>query len=254
MQLDIKGIWKSYALTKNPEIKEKLLVHYLPIVKYVASRMLMTLPSSVEYDDLVSSGLLGLIGSVDRFDPEQGVKFETYVLPRIKGAILDELRTLDWAPRSLRSKARSMERTIVELERELCRSVSDIEVADRMDITDQEFSSLQRDITTASLLSLDGSLREDTENGTCMYDVVENPMAESPLSIIENEELKELMVEVINEMPEQERLVIALYYYEELTLREIGNVMEITESRVSQIHTKAIGNLKTKLMDEVVSS
>jgi len=253
MQHDIKGLWKSYVLTRNPEIKEKLLVHYLPNVKYVASRMLMTLPSSVEYDDLVSSGLLGLIGSVDRFDPEQGVKFETFVLPRIKGAILDELRTLDWAPRSLRSKARAMDRAIVDMERELGRSVSDIEVADRLEMSHLEFSSLQREITSASLLSLDGSLREDSENGTCMYDVVENPLAESPLLTIENEELKGLLVEVINEMPEQERLVISLYYYEELTLREIGNVMDITESRVSQIHTKAVGGLKSKLMNEVIS-
>lgn len=253
MQQDIKGLWKSYALTRNPEIKEKLLINYLPIVKYVASRMLMTLPSSVEYDDLVSSGLLGLIGSLDRFDPEQGVKFETFVLPRIKGAILDELRTLDWAPRSLRSKARAMDRAIVDLERELGRNASDIEIADRLEISHYEFSSLQREITSASLLSLDGSLREDTENGTCMYDVVENPLAENPLETIEGEELKGLMVEVINEMPEQERLVIALYYYEELTLREIGNVMDITESRVSQIHTKAIGGLRSKLMHEVLS-
>ncbi len=253
MQQDIKGLWKSYVLTRNPEIKEKLLVHYLPIVKYVASRMLMTLPPSVEYDDLVSSGLIGLIGSVDRFDPEQGVKFETFVLPRIKGAILDELRTLDWAPRSLRSKARAMDRAIVDLERELGRPASDIEVADRLEISNYEFSSLQREITSASLLSLDGSLREDTENGTCMYDVVENPLAENPLESIEDDELKDLMVEVINEMPEQERLVISLYYYEELTLREIGNVMDITESRVSQIHTKAIGGLKSKLMSEVLS-
>lgn len=253
MQQDIKGLWKSYALTRNPEIKEKLLVHYLPIVKYVASRMLMTLPPSVEYDDLVSSGLIGLIGSVDRFDPDQGVKFETFVLPRIKGAILDELRTLDWAPRSLRSKARAMDRAIVDLERELGRPASDIEVADRLEISNYEFSSLQREITSASLLSLDGSLREDTENGTCMYDVVENPLAENPLESIEDDELKGLMVEVINEMPEQERLVISLYYYEELTLREIGNVMDITESRVSQIHTKAIGGLKSKLMSEVLS-
>ena len=253
MKTDTKVLWEEYSTTKNPEIKEKLLINYLPVVKYVASRMLMTLPSSVEYDDLVSSGIIGLIGSLERYDTTQGVKFETFVLPRIRGAILDELRTLDWAPRSLRSKARSLDRAVVSLEKELGRAATDYEVAERLEMASDEFSYLQREISSASLLSLDGSLREDADNHTCMYDVVENPLAENPLSSIEKEELKYLLVEVINDMPEQDRLVISLYYYEELTLREIGQVMEITESRVSQIHTKAINNLNGKLMSEVIA-
>lgn len=244
-------LWESYATTRNRETKDTLVLKYLPIVKYVASRMLMTLPSSVEYNDLVSAGIVGLIGAMDRFDINQGVKFETFVLPRIKGAILDELRALDWAPRSLRSKARKMEKTVTTLEKELGRSVTDEEVVNRLDIDFNDYYYIQKEINSAALLSLDGSIREESENSTSMYDLVENPFAENPLASIENYEMKKVLLNVIDHLPEQEKLVISLYYYEELTLREIGHVMDITESRVSQIHTKAISNLKHRMHDEI---
>ena len=214
--------------------------------------MLMTLPSSVEYNDLVSAGVVGLIGSLDRFNIDQGVKFETYVLPRIKGAILDELRTLDWAPRSLRSKARMLDRAVNDLEKELGRTVSSVEIADKLDMDCDEYYYLQKEINSTSLLSLDGTIRDDNDSGTCMYDVVENPLADNPLNNIEKREFKKVLIDIIDHLPEQEKLVISLYYYEELTLREIGQVMDITESRVSQIHTKAIANLKHKMLDELM--
>ena len=246
-------LWENYATTRNPEIKDALVLKYLPIVKYVANRMLMTLPSSVEYNDLVSAGIVGLIGAMDRFDIHQGVKFETFVLPRIKGAILDELRTLDWAPRSLRSKARKLEKTVSTLEKELGRSATDEEVVNRLDMDLNDYYYIQKEINSAALLSLDGSIHEESDNATSMYDMVENPLAENPLSSIENNEMKKVLLNVIDNLPEQEKLVISLYYYEELTLREIGHVMDITESRVSQIHTKAISNLKHRMHDEILN-
>jgi len=251
MKDETEVLWETYSNTHDIEVKDKLILKYLPIVKYIANRMLMTLPSSVEYDDLVSAGVVGLIGSLDRFDLRQGVKFETFVLPRIKGAILDELRTLDWAPRSLRSKARLLDKTVGKLEKELGRAVTDIEIIDHLDMDFRDYYYLQHEINSASLLSLDGNIHEDSENSTSMYDVVENPLAENPLSNIESVELKAILLDIIDNLPEQEKLVISLYYYEELTLREIGQVMDITESRVSQIHTKAIMNLKFKMLDNV---
>ena len=253
MKDEMEMKWENYTETHQPEIKDQLILQYLPIVKYVASRMLMSLPSSVEYDDLVSAGVVGLIGSLDRFDIKQGVKFETFVLPRIKGAILDELRVLDWAPRSLRAKARKLERAIGQLEKELGRSVTDIEVADSLNMDYSEFNFIQNEVNSASLLSLDSSINDDNDSGSCMYDVVENRLVENPLKNIENRELKKVLLDMIDILQEQEKLVISLYYYEELTLREIGQVMNITESRVSQIHTKAITNLKFKLIDELLS-
>jgi len=251
MNFETENLWEQYMEKHQPNVKETLILKYLPIVKYVANRMLLNLPSSVEYNDLVSAGVVGLIGSLDRFDLNQGVKFETFVLPRIKGAILDELRTLDWAPRSLRSKARMLDKAVGELERELGRSATNIEVADRLEMDCDEYYYLQKEINSTALLSLDGAIHEDAEVGSCMYDVVENQLAENPLSNIENREFKRILIDIIDRLPEQEKLVISLYYYEELTLREIGQVMDITESRVSQIHTKAISNLKNKLLDEL---
>ncbi|MBD3290115.1 FliA/WhiG family RNA polymerase sigma factor [candidate division KSB1 bacterium] len=246
-------LWENYATTHNPEIKDTLVLKYMPIVKYVASKMLMTLPSSVDYNDLVSAGILGLIGAMDRFDIRQGVKFETFVLPRIRGAILDELRTLDWAPRSLRSKARKLERTVNSLEKELGRVATDEEVVNRLDMKLDDYYYIQKEINSAALLSLDGSIHDESDSNTSMYDMIENPIAENPLASIENHEMKKVLLNVIDNLPEQEKLVISLYYYEELTLREIGQVMDITESRVSQIHTKAISNLKHKMHDEIMN-
>jgi RNA polymerase sigma factor for flagellar operon FliA len=248
-----RNLWKEYQRSHNLKIREVLLVKYLPLVKYVAGKMMFTLPSSVDYNDLFSAGIMGLIGALERYDPDQGVKFETFVLPRIKGAILDELRTLDWAPRSLRSKARKVERTSQQLEKELGRQATHHEIANVLNMDISEYDGVLRDLTMASLLSLDGSKSEESDYLNSMYDLVENTQSDNPLQSIEHEEMKKLLLEAIENLSEHEKVVMALYYYEELTLKEIGQVLSITESRVSQIHSKAVDNLKNILEKEILS-
>ncbi|MFQ5705902.1 MAG: FliA/WhiG family RNA polymerase sigma factor [bacterium] len=246
-------LWQEYRATQKPETREALLVQYLPLVKYVAGKMMFSLPASVDYNDLISAGIMGLIGALERFNPDQGVKFETFVLPRIRGAILDELRTLDWAPRSLRSKARMVERAGSQLEKELGRAASDIEIADKLDMDIGEYDCVMRDLSMASLLSLDGGLGEEAENLTSMYDLLENTQSDNPYRVLETDEIRKLLIAAIESLNEQEKIVMALYYYEELTLREIGQVLNITESRVSQIHSKAIDGLRSLLENEILS-
>ncbi len=248
-----QDLWLDYSTQRSFETREKLLVQYLPLVKYVAGKMMFSLPTCVDYNDLLSAGVMGLIGALERFDPQQGVKFETFVLPRIKGAILDELRTLDWAPRSLRSKARMVERTSEELEKKLGRSATSHEIAGKLDMGIEEYGEVLRELSKASLLSLDGSRVEENEQLTSMYDLLENKQSENPLGLIENTEMKGLLVRAIEHLNEQEKIVMALYYYEELTLKEIGQVLNITESRVSQIHSKALGGLRSILENEVLN-
>jgi RNA polymerase sigma factor for flagellar operon FliA len=251
-QVDVARLWARYKQDHDPKIREELVLHYLPIVKYVATKMMQTLPSSVDFNDLIGAGVVGLMGALERFDPSLGVKFETFALPRVRGAILDELRALDWAPRSLRSKARKWERAAEQLEKDLGRSASSEELAEHMELDPQDIRALLRDLNAATLVYLDEHL-DDEENGkTGLYEVIRDPQAETPLQVIEKEELKRVLVEAINELPEQEKLVLALYYYEELTLKEIGQVLGITESRVSQIHTKAIATLRARLREEVL--
>lgn len=247
------NLWTEYTTHRCPKTREKLLVKYLPLVKYVAGKMMFSLPTCVDYNDLLSAGVMGLIGALERFKPEQGVKFETFVLPRIKGAILDELRALDWAPRSLRSKARMVEKASEQLEKKLGRIASGHEIAKKLDMEIGEYGGVLVELSKASLLSLDGSRVEDNEQLTSMYDLLENPQSDNPLRALENVELKDLLVEAIGELNEQEKIVMALYYYEELTLKEIGQVLNITESRVSQIHSKALENLKGSLETEVLN-
>jgi len=252
-KLDSAVLWESYLSNGETEIRDKLLVKYFPLVKYVAGKMMVTLPTSVDYEDLVSAGVIGLIGALDRFKPELGVKFETFVLPRIRGAILDELRKLDWAPRSLRSKARKFEQAISQLEKENGRSIAEHEIIERMEVSEKDFIALLRDINNASLVSLDGPGIEESDQINSMYDLIEDKESGNPYKHIEKDEIMDLLVLTIERLPEQEKIVMALYYYEELTLREIGQVLNITESRVSQIHSKAIGSLRNHLVKELLN-
>ncbi len=247
------NLWQEYTAYHDPEVREKLLIQYLPLVKYVAGKMMFSLPTCVDYNDLLSAGVMGLMGALERFDTQQGVKFETFVIPRIKGAILDELRTLDWAPRSLRSKARMVERASERLEKDLGRSATSHEIANELDMGIEEYGGVLLEVSKASLLSLDGSRAEDSEQLTSMYDLLENKQSDNPLHRIQTVEMKGLLVEAIQGLNEQEKIVMALYYYEELTLKEIGQVLNITESRVSQIHSKALDSLKGVLQEEVLN-
>jgi len=237
--------WVLFKKDNNPETRQRLLEEYLPLVKSVAGRMAMGFPKSVELSDLVNTGVIGLIEALSNFDPARGVKFETYAVPRIRGAILDELRSLDWVPRSTRAKSREIDRATSMLENKLGRTASDWELAKSLNISAGEFFSAIDDISSTTVLSLDELIYKEEDNRQVpRVETLENLGGENILGNLEKEELKGYLVQAISYLSEQERLVVALYYYEELTLKEIGEVMQISESRVSQIHTKAVLKLR----------
>ena len=238
-------IWETYRQTGDPTAREQLLVKYLPLVKNVAGRMAMGFPKSVELSDLVNTGVIGLIEAFGNFDPERGVKFETYAVPRIRGAILDELRSLDWVPRSTRAKSREIERALVKLENDLGRTPNNDELAECLDISIGELHHALDDVASTIILSLDEMIYgEDDNRQIPRVETVEDHSNDSIIASIEKGELRAFLVVAISNLTEQEKLVVALYYYEELTLKEIGEVMLISESRVSQIHTKSILKLR----------
>ena len=230
----------------NEQARERIMTAYLPLVKNVAGRLAMGFPRSVELDDLISTGTIGLIEAIGNFDPARGVKFETYAVPRIRGAILDELRALDWIPRSTRAKARNIDRATVALENLLGRRPAGSELAGKLEWSLAELQAAQDDISGTSLLSLDEMVyREEDNRQVPRVETIQLLTDEDVLSDIEKMELRAYLVTAVETLPEQERLVIGLYYYEELTLKEIGSIMHISESRVSQIHTKAVRKLRT---------
>jgi RNA polymerase sigma factor for flagellar operon FliA len=236
-----------WALLKrgNDAARERIMLQYLPLVKNVAGRMAMGFPRSVELDDLISTGTIGLIEAIRNFDPQRGVKFETYAVPRIRGAILDELRALDWIPRSTRAKARSIDRALVALENKLGRKPAGAEMANKLEMSLAEFQQAMDDISGTTLLSLDEMVyREEDNRQVPRVETVQLVTDEDVLTDIERMELRAYLVTAVETLSEQERLVITLYYYEELTLKEIGTIMSISESRVSQIHTKGVGKLR----------
>ncbi len=247
MAIKADHLWDAYTKDPNEENKKQLLVTYMPLVKQVASRMKMSLPHSVAIDDLVGSGIMGLINSVENFNTELGFKFETYAVPRIRGAILDGLRDYDWVPRSIRAKEKLLESTVVKMEAELGRVPTDEEIASRLDLNQSEYYKMLDDVSATTLLSFDRPFTGDQGQPSNLYDLVEDIQNDNPLDLIERKEIKNTLIQLINNLPEQDKLVIALYYYEELTLKEIGKVLDISESRVSQIHTKIILSMKSRI-------
>jgi RNA polymerase sigma factor for flagellar operon FliA len=244
-------VWENYKKTLDTDTRDKMLKQYLPLVKNVASRMALGFPKSVEINDLVNTGVIGLIEAFNNFDPGRGVKFETYAVPRIRGAILDELRALDWVPRSTRAKSREIEKAMTKLENALGRSPSEGELAKQLNISTDELLSALGDVSSTTLLSLDELIsREDDNRQVPRIETVENAAADNILTDIERKELRVFLINSISGLTEQERLVVALYYYEELTLKEIGEVMLISESRVSQIHTKAVLRLRQMIREK----
>jgi RNA polymerase sigma factor FliA len=234
--------------TTQPQNQKKDLEEYLPLVKYIAGRIAIGLPKSVELDDLINAGVVGLIEAYNNFDMSKGVKFESYASMRIRGAILDELRAVDWAPRSTRAKSREMERSISSLENSLGRSPTEEEIAEDLDISLGDLYKLMDDLSSTTLLSLDDLTYGSADDKPVpLLDTLKAPERSDALSDLERDEMRNLLVDSIEYLSEQERLVIALYYYEELTLKEIGQVMELSESRVSQIHTKSVLSLRAKL-------
>ncbi|MFH1701044.1 MAG: FliA/WhiG family RNA polymerase sigma factor [Candidatus Zixiibacteriota bacterium] len=237
--------WLRYQKSQDPESRRKLLNRYLPLVRNVAGRMAINFPRSVELSDLINTGVIGLTEAFKKFDPDRGVKFETYAVPRIRGAILDELRALDWVPRSTRAKAREIERALLAFENKMGRAPNDDELAKSLKIDLQELHYALEDVSKTALLSLDELIfREEDNRQVPRIETVEDGKANATLNMLERSELQAFLVYAIDRLTEQEKLVIALYYYEELTLKEIGEVMKISESRVSQIHTKAVLKLR----------
>jgi RNA polymerase sigma factor for flagellar operon FliA len=246
---DTQEIWREYRRSKDQKVRDRLILTYAPLVKYVAGRLGSGLPAHVDEGDLVSYGLLGLIGAIERFDPERDIKFETYAISRIKGSIIDELRAMDWVPRSVRARARDIERAMAELEAKLGRAPTDEEIAKKVGLTQDELGDSLTEISRSSIAALDELWTVGSSGGDAiaLIDTIEDQAAQGPQDALSQTEMKEAIGEAIARLPEREKLVVTLYYYEELTLREIGEVLGVTESRVSQLHTKAILRLKARL-------
>jgi RNA polymerase sigma factor for flagellar operon FliA len=246
----VSQLWADYKASGEREARDRLIVHYSPLVKYVAGRVAVGLPQSIEQADLVSYGIFGLIDAIDKFEPSRGIKFETYAIARIKGAIIDELRSIDWVPRSVRAKARAVEKAYTKLENELHRTPTDAEVADELGMSESELHTVFNQISFVGVVALDevlsvgGSERETTTLGETIAD-----KGEGPTAAFEVQEMRQILADAVNRMPEREKIVLTLYYYEGLTLGEIGEVLGVTESRVCQIHTKAVLQLRSKLTE-----
>lgn len=246
---DLESLWSSFKSDGDHSAREHLILHYSPLVKYVAGRVSANLPQTVENADLISYGIFGLIDALEKFDTERGIKFETYAIARIKGAIIDELRALDWVPRSVRARARDIERAYIALEGRLKRSPSDAEVAEELSISVRELQDTFTKLSYTSVASFEElwSPGGEKDDRTSLMAMIRDDSAEDPVSKFETEEIKSILAKAIERLPERERMVIALYYYEGLTLKEIGEVLGVTESRVSQLHTKAVLRLRARL-------
>ncbi|MBB1252344.1 RNA polymerase sigma factor WhiG [Streptomyces alkaliterrae] len=245
----VEELWRLYKDTADERLREQLILHYSPLVKYVAGRVGVGLPPTVEQADFVSSGVLGLIDAIEKFDLTRSIKFETYAISRIRGAMIDELRALDWIPRSVRQKAREVERAYAKLGAELCRTPSETEVAAELGIAVEELHGVFSQLSLANVVALEEPLQLGGEGGDqlSLMDTLEDTAADNPVEIAEDRELKRLLARAVNTLPDREKTVVTLYYYEGLTLAEIGAVLGVTESRVSQIHTKSVLQLRAKL-------
>jgi RNA polymerase sigma factor for flagellar operon FliA len=241
-------LWQRYRKTRDPGLRDAFIRQYAPLVKYVAGKVAMGMPHNVEFDDLVGFGVFGLIDAIEKYDPEKNVKFKTYAVTRIRGAIFDELRQIDWVPRSIRQKTREIETAVSSLEAQLGRTASDQEIAGALGMDEAEYLKTVQKISGTSILSLhDVWFSGDENDKVSIGDSIESPSSLNPDVLVEKDEVRRVIVEAINELPDKEKKILVLYYYEDLTLKDIGRVLEVTESRVSQLHTKAIVHLRSKL-------
>lgn len=241
-----KRLWDEYIKVKSPEVREKIILEYAPLVKLVAGRLSMYLGYNVEYEDLVSYGIFGLIDAIDKFDSMKAVKFETYASLRIRGAILDQIRKMDWIPRTIRQKQKKIDSVIKEIEMEAGRGATDEEIAHKLGITEDEYLEWQSQMKITNVVSLNEYMEQGSEI-PAEHNVRAASQFESPEENIEKEELKKVLSQTLELLTEKERKVILLYYYEELTLKEISSVLEVSESRISQLHTRALQKMKEKM-------
>lgn len=246
--LSEEELWDQYRNDHNPIIREIIVEKYAPLVKYVAGKVIMRLPQKIEFDDLVGFGVFGLLDAIEKYDSRRKIKFKTYAVTRIRGAIYDELRTDDWVPRGVRQKAKDLEKMIAEMENRLGRAVKDEEVAESLGVTPEEFHQMLMEVSYTTVLSLnDVWFLGDDNDKISVGDTIESPLGLNPDVQVERDEIRRIIYEVVQSLPDKEKQVLILYYYEDLTLKEIGEVLEVTESRVSQLHTKAILRLRGKL-------
>ena len=248
VEAGIVALWRSYGERHDPALRERLVLHYAPLVKYVAGRVGTGLPAHVDAADLVQSGIFGLVAAIDRFEPERGLKFETYAMQRIRGAILDDLRAQDWVPRSVRSRAREVERALERLEARLLRTASDAEVADELGLSVSDLLELYAQLRLTSVVALD-ELVTVGRGGTSLAETLPDDSVPDPGVVLDGIESRRLLAQAVSQLAERDRVVVTLYYFENLTLAEIGEVLGVTESRVCQLHTRAVLRLRAKLLD-----
>src|SRR5918992_118384 len=247
----VAAAWDEYKQEGSSDARDQLILHYSPLVKYVAGRVAVGLPANIEQADLISYGIFGLIDAIEKYDRGRGIKFETYAISRIRGAIIDELRAIDWVPRSVRFKAREVEKAYASLENKLKRPPSDAEIADEMDVSIEKLNHIYTQLSTVSLIALDELMSVEGDKGDKMslLETLEDTKTAGPVDSVEAEEMKVILADAINRLPEREKIVVTLYYYEGLTLAEIGQVLGVTESRVCQMHTKAVLALRGKISE-----
>jgi len=248
VEAGIVALWRAYGERRDPGLRDRLVLHYAPLVKYVAGRVGTGLPAHVDIGDLVQSGIFGLVNAIDRFEPERGLKFETYAMQRIRGAILDDLRSQDWVPRSVRSRAREVERALERLEARLQRTATDPEVAAELGLTVADLRDLYAQLQLTSVVALD-ELVAVGRGGPSLAETLPDDSILDPGAVMDGVESRRLLAQAVSQLVERDRVVVTLYYFENLTLAEIGKVLGVTESRVCQLHTRAVLRLRTKLME-----
>ena len=248
VEAGIVALWQSFGERPTQELRDRLVLHYAPLVKYVAGRVGTGLPSHVEISDLIQSGIFGLVDAIEKFEPERGLKFETYAMQRIRGAILDDLRAQDWVPRSVRSRARDVERALERLEAKLQRTATDSELADELELSIEELRELFAQLQMTSVVALDDLIGAGHAQAS-LAETLPDDRAEDPVAALVDRDSRRQLAEAVERLSERDRVVVTLYYFENLTLAEIGRVLGVTESRVCQLHTRAVLRLRTKLTE-----
>jgi RNA polymerase sigma factor for flagellar operon FliA len=246
----MKGLVKKYKQDTqgvDSKLRDQLIMDYAPLIRFVAQRIASRLPSNIDIDDLISAGVIGLMDAIEKYDPSRDNKFKTYAEFRIRGAILDELRSQDWVPRSVRDKAKRIERTYAELEQKLGRVVTDVELSDALGVDLEEYHDMVSKVKAVTMLSVDDLTAPYQQERKSLLDCLESSGTKNPFAQLKSKSVRKILMDHIDDLPEKQKLVLSLYYYEDLNLKEIGKILEVTESRVSQLHTQAVDRLRTKL-------